>query len=109
MVSKFKIFEIITACANNDRPYDPQLFMQRAMFSGRTFNTTSTQYTLHTLVHKRVGAQSKLVGGCLAVYRRLARRRQELFVSFSHACMRIRASIMPRNTQPGELVTTLDM
>lgn len=65
--------------------------------------------TLHTLVHERVGAQSKLVGGCLAVYRRLARRRQGLFVSFSHACMRIRASIMPRNTQPGELVTTLDM
>lgn len=58
--------------------------------------------------HARARAQSKLVGGCLAVYR-LARRRQGLFVSFSQACMRVRASIMPRNTQPGELVTTLDM
>lgn len=49
MVGEFKISKIITACANNDRPYDPQLFMLRAMFSGRTFNTTSTQYirTLH--------------------------------------------------------------
>lgn len=101
-MDEFKISEIITACTNNNRPYDPQLFMQRAMFSGRTFNTTYTQ------TQARARAQSKLVGGCLAVYR-LARRRQGLFVSFSQACMRVRASIMPRNTQPGELVTTLDM
>jgi len=107
MVNKFKIFEIITTCVNNDHPYDPQLFVQRAMFSGRTFNTTSTQYAHRARTHIRTRT-SKLVGGCLAVYR-LARRRQGLFVSFSHACVRVHASIMPRNTQPGELVTTLDM